>query len=210
MGAAYGRRLDLIGRMITVSDRPVDVIGVVPVSFRFEDRVDLWLLGDRGVPRFTSIPNLAQSRDVHILTVVGRLRRDVSIREAQAELDVISARLAQQYPATNKSWGVALDPLQSALVGHTRRMLVLPRRRRAHAVDRIGQRGQSHAGPHTGAIGRARHANGARRVARTSDPSGPSQRALCSLFAVGRSASCWQSGALMFSATGARRAAASG
>ena len=66
MGAAHGRRLDLIGRTITVSDRPVDVIGVVPVSFRFEDRVDLWLLGDRGVPRFTSIPaSCAESRRAH-------------------------------------------------------------------------------------------------------------------------------------------------
>ena len=50
---------------------------------------------------------------------------DVSLPEAQAELDVISARLAREYPATNKGWGTALDPLQSALVGHTQRMLVL-------------------------------------------------------------------------------------
>jgi putative ABC transport system permease protein len=121
----YGRSAALIGRPITVSDQPVEVIGIMPASFRFEDAVDVWLLGDRGVPRFTSIPNLAQSRDVHILTVVGRLRRAVSIAEAQAELDVMSARLAREFPMTNKGWGTALDPLQSALVGHTRRMLML-------------------------------------------------------------------------------------
>jgi predicted permease len=49
----------------------------------------------------------------------------VSLPEAQAELDVISARLAREYPATNKGWGTAVDPLQSALVGHTQRMLML-------------------------------------------------------------------------------------
>jgi len=97
----------------------------MPASFRFEERVDLWLVADRGVPRFTSIPSLAQNRDVHILTVVGRLRRGVSLPEAQAELDVISARLARDYPVTNKGWSTALDPLQSALVGHTRRMLMM-------------------------------------------------------------------------------------
>jgi putative ABC transport system permease protein len=97
----------------------------VPASFRFEQNADLWLLGDRGVPRFTSIPNLAESRDVRIVTVVGRLRDGVSLAEAQAELDVVSARIARDYPATNKGWGTALDPLQSALVGHTRPMLVL-------------------------------------------------------------------------------------
>jgi putative ABC transport system permease protein len=121
----YGRSSELIGRTITVSDQPVEVVGVMPAAFRFEEPVDIWLLGDRGLPRFTSIPNLAQNRDVHTLTVVGRLRRDVSIGEAQAELDVIAARLAREYPPTNKGWGTALDPLQSALVGHTRSMLML-------------------------------------------------------------------------------------
>jgi putative ABC transport system permease protein len=121
----YGRRPDLIGRTISVSDLAVEVVGVVPASFRFEGNVDIWLLGDRGVPRLSSIPNLAQNRDVHILTVVGRLRNGVSIAEAQAELDVIAARLAREHPATNTGWGIALDPLQSALVGHTRRMLML-------------------------------------------------------------------------------------
>src|SRR5687768_10249639 len=121
----YGRAPDLIGRTITVSDQPVEVVGIVPASFRFEEPVDIWLLGDRGVPRFTSLSNLAQNRDVHILTVVGRLRQNVSLSEAQAELDVISARLARDYPATNKGWGTALDPLQTALVGHTKRMLML-------------------------------------------------------------------------------------
>jgi putative ABC transport system permease protein len=121
----YGRVAGLIGRTITVSDQPVEVVGVMPASFQFEERVDIWLLGDRGVPRFTSLQNLSQNRDVHILTVVGRLKRDVSLAEAQAELDVMSARLAREYPSTNKGWGTAIDPLQSALVGHTQRMLFM-------------------------------------------------------------------------------------
>jgi putative ABC transport system permease protein len=121
----YGGAAGLIGRAITVSDQPVQVVGVAPAAFRFEETVDIWLLGDRGLPRFTSIPNLAQNRDVHTLTVVGKLRHDVSLPEAQAELDVIAARLAREYPATNKGWGTALDPLHTALVGHTQRMLVL-------------------------------------------------------------------------------------
>jgi putative ABC transport system permease protein len=121
----YGGRVDLIGRAITVSDQPVEVVGVVAGDFRFEGEVDLWLLGSGGLPRFTSIQELAQNRDVHILTVLGRLKPGVSLPEAQAELDVISARLARDYPKTNNGWGIALDPLQSALVGHTRPMLTL-------------------------------------------------------------------------------------
>ena len=121
----YGRAANLIGRTITVSDQPVEVVGIAPAAFRFEDRVEIWLLGDRGLPRFSSIGNLHQNRDVHMLTAVGRLREGVSLPEAQAELDVVAARLAREYPGTNKGWAAALDPLHSALVGHTRRMLML-------------------------------------------------------------------------------------
>ena len=121
----YSRAATLIGRAITVSDQQVEVVGIVPAGFRFENKIEIWLLGDRGLPRFSSIGNLQQNRDVHMLTAVGRLREDVSLSEAQAELDVIAVRLAREYPKTNKGWGTALDPLQSALVGHTRRMLML-------------------------------------------------------------------------------------
>jgi putative ABC transport system permease protein len=120
----YGGRGDVIGRPITVSDQQVEVVGVVPRSFRFETESDVWILGNGGVPRFSSIPNLAQNRDVHILTVVGRLREGVSIQAAQAELDGIAARLAGEQPI-DVGWGIALDPLKSALVGDTRRVLVL-------------------------------------------------------------------------------------
>ena len=121
----YGGRADFVGRMITVSDQPVEVMGIAPATFRFEARVDIWLLGDRGVPRFTSIPNLAQNRDVHILTVVGRLGRMCRCKRRRPSSTCIAARLAREYPGTNKGWGIALDPLQSALVGHTQRMLLL-------------------------------------------------------------------------------------
>jgi putative ABC transport system permease protein len=121
----YGRSPEIIGRTITVSEQPVEVVGVVPAGFRFETGADLWLLGDRGVPRFSSIPSLTQNRDVHILTVVGRLRQGVSIQSAQAELDGMAARLAREHSATNTGWGIALDPLKLALVGDTRRMLLL-------------------------------------------------------------------------------------
>src|SRR5688500_15768308 len=35
----YGRAANLIGRTITVSDQPVEVVGIVPATFRFEDPV---------------------------------------------------------------------------------------------------------------------------------------------------------------------------
>jgi ABC-type antimicrobial peptide transport system permease subunit len=120
----YGAQADVIGRPITISNQVVEVVGVVPASFRFEEENDVWILGDRGVPRFTSIANLTQNRDAHILDVVGRLRKGVSIEAAQAEFDGIATRLAREH-SLNVGWGIALDPLKSALVGDTRPVLVL-------------------------------------------------------------------------------------
>ena len=48
----FGGRADVVGRTVTLSGKPVEVIGVVPSSFRFQRPADLWLLGYRGVPRF--------------------------------------------------------------------------------------------------------------------------------------------------------------
>ncbi|HEY0284727.1 MAG TPA: ABC transporter permease, partial [Vicinamibacterales bacterium] len=39
----YGRAADLVGRTVTVSDQPVEVVGIAPAGFHFEERVDLWL-----------------------------------------------------------------------------------------------------------------------------------------------------------------------
>ena len=56
---------------------------------------------------FTPIPlhvggNLI--RRFHNIRVVGKLKPGISIEAAQAELDVIAARLEQQYPDTNATW----------------------------------------------------------------------------------------------------------
>jgi len=121
----YGRDPGVIGKSLTLSDQLVEVVGVAPSGFKFEGDVDIWLLGQGGLPRFSSIPNLARNRDVHFITAVGRLRRGVAIQAAQAEMDGTAARLAREYPGTNAGWGIALDPLKSALVGDTRRVLLL-------------------------------------------------------------------------------------
>jgi putative ABC transport system permease protein len=122
----YGGRIDVIGRQITLADRRVEVIGIVPAAFRFDSPADLWLLGYRGVPRGSPAfgGDLTTNRDISILTVVGRLHRGAAIQSAQAELDAIAARLARLYPKWNTGRGVMLQPLQTALVGDTRPVLL--------------------------------------------------------------------------------------
>ena len=122
----YGGRADIVGATVTLAGRPMEVVGVLPASFRFEGPADVWLLGVRGIPRAGSVPgDLTANRDVHILQVIGKLAPGVALPVAQAELDAHAARLAGQFPATNAGYGVLLDPLQVALVGDTRPVLAV-------------------------------------------------------------------------------------
>jgi putative ABC transport system permease protein len=118
----FGSRADVVGRMVTLGGRAVEVIGVVPSSFRFQRPADLWLMGYRGVPLTR---DLTTSRDVHILQVIGKLAPGVPARVAQAELDAHAARLAREYPQTNAGYGVTLESLHTAIVGDTRTTLLV-------------------------------------------------------------------------------------
>jgi len=122
----YGGRAGIVGETITLAGAPMEVVGVLPSSFRFEQPADLWLLGRRGIPRSGPVPgDLSTNRDVHILRVIGKLAPGVPLPVAQAELEAHAARLALQFPQTNTGYSVLLDPLQVALVGDTRPVLAV-------------------------------------------------------------------------------------
>lgn len=63
------------------------------------------------------------SRVFHPVSVVARLKPGVTEQEARAEVETISQRLRQSYPATNKTLGVALAPLREQFVGEVRTVL---------------------------------------------------------------------------------------
>jgi putative ABC transport system permease protein len=53
------------------------------------------------------------------------MKPGVSMAQAQAEMDAISARLAAEFPAENKGWTVRLVPLQKEIVGDIRTALLV-------------------------------------------------------------------------------------
>ena len=57
--------------------------------------------------------------------VLGRLRPGVSVDQAQAEFDALSAQLAREYPQTNAAIGAQVVPLRAHLVGSLRDVLPL-------------------------------------------------------------------------------------
>lgn len=114
----FGGDPDVIGRTLSLDDEPWEIVGVMPPGFATLEEADFW----RPIPLHVG-SNLV--RRFHNVRLVGRLRPGVTLRGAQAELDVIAARLAREYPESNADWRVVIQPLQEFLVGPVRTGLVI-------------------------------------------------------------------------------------
>jgi predicted permease len=94
----------IAGKTVTLSGHPYTVVGVAPAGFR---GIDLILDSEFWVPlgHVTDLVTNLQDRDsrnMHWLQVIARLKPGVSRSEAAAELSTLAQRLATAYPATDK------------------------------------------------------------------------------------------------------------
>jgi predicted permease len=108
----------IVGRNVVLDGQTYTVIGVMPPKFKFPDWADLW------VPLAWSNEKRAL-RGNHNYMVIGRLKPDVSVQQAKADLGAISARLEQQYPEDDKGWGATVLPLREQIVGDVRPALLV-------------------------------------------------------------------------------------
>jgi putative ABC transport system permease protein len=114
-----------LGRPLVINGQPHDLVGVVPASFQLVPAVDAGRARNL-VPVWTLFePPAGASRLSHGLFVFGRLRPEVTIEAAQADLAVVAARLAEQFPESNKGHGVSMQPLRDALIGQEVRLTSL-------------------------------------------------------------------------------------
>jgi putative ABC transport system permease protein len=114
----FASDLSIVGRNVTLNGQTYSVIGVMPPKFKFPDWADLW------VPLAWSNEQRAV-RGNHNYRVVGRLKPDVNVQQAKADLSTISARLEQQYPEDDKGWGATVLPLREQMVGDVRPALLV-------------------------------------------------------------------------------------
>ena len=119
----FGGDPAIIGRALNLNGEAYTVVGVMPRSFvelpgfgNWKDQ--LW------VPIAFSSEDASQ-RSNHYLEVIGRLKPGVTRQKAQAEMDTIAARLAQQYPADNLRIGIKITPLHEQIVGDIKPALIV-------------------------------------------------------------------------------------
>ena len=53
------------------------------------------------------------NHDFHWLLVMGRLKPGVTIKQAQENMDAVTAHIAEMYPKSDKGWGSYVEPLKN-------------------------------------------------------------------------------------------------
>ncbi len=109
----FGGNPNVIGQSIALDGKTRTIVGVLASDISVLTQADLWF------PAPFENPGM-QSRRSHFLRPIGLLKSGVTISQAQAELDTIAARLATQFPETNRGWNQKLEPLHSVVVGNVR------------------------------------------------------------------------------------------
>jgi predicted permease len=114
----FGANPDMVGRNINLDGTGYLVAGVMPASLRLPDFAQMW----------TPMAWTDQERAVrgeHHYMVIARLKPGVRLEQAQAEMDAISGRLQQEYPADDKGWGAVVVPMHDDLVSDVRPALLV-------------------------------------------------------------------------------------
>ena len=118
----FGSDPNLIGNAITINGNPYTVVGVMPKGF-ISPKPD-----DRRPPEAWA-PLAADYNKEHrrgdYLSVIARLKPDVTVEQARAEMATITERLEQQYPDTNTGWSAIVMPLHERFVGDIRPALMV-------------------------------------------------------------------------------------
>ena len=125
----FGGDRGIIGRTVTLGGQQFQVIGVMPPRFTFpigSNPPELWISMSnlREGPKDGSTP-MTESRDTNFFFCIARLKPNVSIRQAQANIDTITASWRQQYPDTKLNTGAKVVPQISAMIGSTRSALLM-------------------------------------------------------------------------------------
>ena len=114
----FGSRPDAIGSQILLAGAKCEVIGVMPPAFGFPTlRADLY------VP--IRINPADAPRDGRNYQTVARLRPNVSLIDAQAEMRAIAAQTERERPYMNAKWSATVVPLMEQTVGGTRIVLLV-------------------------------------------------------------------------------------
>jgi putative ABC transport system permease protein len=116
----FGADRGVIGKRILLDGQKTTIVGVMPPGFGvFDTQSDFW------IPSPFSTFQVQSRSATRVLSIVGRMKPDSTLARSRADIEAISARLAQEDPGPQKGRGVTLEPLDQTLFGGLRRTLGL-------------------------------------------------------------------------------------
>src|SRR5688572_4720499 len=115
----FGADAGVVGRSTRINGRTFTIIGVMPPGFAFPNSaVEVW------APLIT-FPENVTNRTSTYLTMFARLKPNVSVSDAQKEMDMLARRLGEQYPETNANRTFLVESLLGSYVRGSRPFLLM-------------------------------------------------------------------------------------
>jgi predicted permease len=115
--SAFGGETGVLGKPVSLDNRPYTVIGVMPHDFRFPTReAQFWTTYHFKEEDY-------KDRNDNYLVGIGRLKPGVSLDQARSELSLIAAQLRRQYPKENLGLGLLAVSLRGDLTTESRLLL---------------------------------------------------------------------------------------
>ena len=117
----FGADPAILGKQISINNKPHTVIGVMPASFDFpitSIRTDVWKTLEWNAQQ-------ARSRGNHWMSVVGRLKPGIDSAAATAQMMAITKRIAAIDPDEMRDRGVTVSSINGVVVGSVRKPLFM-------------------------------------------------------------------------------------
>jgi putative ABC transport system permease protein len=113
----YGGRAEIVGSLLTVNGEAHSIVGVAPSSFRYPQRdTDVWAILPLTPPT---------RRGPYFLRGVGRLKADVTVDQAEAQLGAVPLGVRVAAAPGHTALKFAVVPFQEQFVADVRPMLTL-------------------------------------------------------------------------------------
>jgi putative ABC transport system permease protein len=117
----FGSDVSVIGQTVTIDKRDAMIIGVMPKSFQYPAKTDVWKPTQFDSEGWKSY----RGDDTRFVNVFARLRPGVTLAAAQSEIRTIGAQLASEHPETDGLWQFGSSSLRDYTYGALRPALVL-------------------------------------------------------------------------------------
>jgi putative ABC transport system permease protein len=113
----FGGDPSIVNRTVLLNNEPHSIIGVLPAASAFDN-------GFQQIWRPLAFKPSNMTRDFHWMISFARLKDGVTLAQARANMDAIGKRIENDFPASNKGWGVVVEPYAETLINTQSRTIL--------------------------------------------------------------------------------------